>query len=735
MLFRILCNVSVVDDGVARAVAAPRQRALLALLLLDTNRVVTRSTLVEGIWGDDGPQHEDAALQVVMSRLRRTIGPAADRITSTGAGYRLDAGPEEVDLTKAEMMLREGRAQLALNNGARAANILDEALAHWDGNPLDDLAAFPFQPDAARRLRELWFAIYEARTDAYLMDGRHLEVVADIGPRVRVEPLREHLRAQQIAALYRSGRQADALAAAGELRKTLRDELGISPSPALQQLEQRVLDQDPTLLSTNAGVLPALPPWTAEALPFVGRESELESALQAMRDAVVTGFEFVLVEGDPGSGKSRFLLEVARRIGRDAVVVPVDVHEALHASVVALARGIDEAARRLSPRDRLLTLGDAHPGDRIDDEPTVEQIHAEAPRWLAALSGKAPVLLLVDDLDRAGPGLLHVIAQLALLESSKRVLIVAGARPPQTTGVSPLERLVGALEVRDQATRIVLPPLGLDDLDVLLGRMHVAPRRRITRRLHDLTAGNAFLLNELLSTGQPERMLDTWQVPPRVRDVVLARVDELGRGVKEVLQHAAVVGFDFTISTLAEVCETSEMVVRAAVDRAISARILQPSGAHTVRFAHDLARRTLIEELPASERSLIHRRIALLLEATDVPAAGLAAHWSRADGPDVAAKTAFYARVAGDDAMRVLEPYHAARWYHLALEHVTDTKTRGELLAALAEALQQAGDPAFVDTLHEATRIAIDLDDDDLILRIVISTSPGFVNLPGFTAA
>lgn len=734
MLFRVLGDIAVQGDAGTASVPGRRVRALLALLVLEPNRVLSRDKLIDAIWGDDPPEHGDAALQVVMSRLRRAVGTqAAERIRFDGGGYRLDAGPEEIDVTRVEMLLRDGRAQLAMNDARRAAELLDLALGTWTGEPLADLRDFPFHAMAVRRLRELRFTVVEARYDAYLNAGRHLEVVADIENWTAIEPLREHLRGQQMTALYRCGRQADALAVASDLRKMLRDELGLHPSPALQELERRILDHDPTLLATSAGVVPTLPPWTSETVPFVGRERDCERVLDAMRDARVSGLHFLLIEGASGTGKSRLLLEVARRVGADAVVVPVDVHESLRPTIVALASGIDAALRRLLPHERKLVVGNedtslvslANGGDP-------DHLQREAVTALQRLSMKAPVLVLIDDIDRAGASLLNVITDLALLGTPKRILVVATACPDHTAMI---DRLYGALVRRGRADRIELGALTEDDLDEVLQRLRVAPRREVVRRLYALTRGDPFMLSELLNSGPPERIAENWPVPPRVRDVVLARVDGLGRGAIEVLRWCALVQFDFAVETIAAISGIAPSTVATMIERAVDAQIVQPSGALSYRFVHELARRTIAEDWPARDRADAHRRIAVALEAAQTAPGGLAAHWARATGPDAATKAAEYATLAGDDAMRVHAPSAAARWYDLALSRLDAgrERDRAAVLVRLAKARQGMGDPAFSDALREAATIARRLDDDDLVAQVVTATAPGFVMYDGFT--
>ncbi|MGO9872246.1 MAG: BTAD domain-containing putative transcriptional regulator, partial [Acidimicrobiia bacterium] len=349
MRFGVLGEVTVTDDdGSVTRIAAPKPRALLALLVLNANRVVGTQVLVDALWAETLPEVPSAALQVVASRLRSGLGPQArERVVGATGGYRLDAAPDETDVGFAEASLRDGRALLGRGDGAGATTLFVRALSLWTGEPLDGLTHVGFAVDARRRLDELRLSIVEARNDALLMDGRHLEVLVDIEPFAVGAPLREHLRAQQVAALYRAGRQAEALRVCATLRNALRD-LGLDPSPAMQDLERRVLDQDPRLLASRAGFITPLPASTAEALPFVGRDDEYQQVLSWFAEAVHDGVRVAVVEGDAGIGKSRFLLEIARKLAGDAIVLPVHVHDVYRPALHEFARVLAEANLRLS---------------------------------------------------------------------------------------------------------------------------------------------------------------------------------------------------------------------------------------------------------------------------------------------------------------------------------------------------------------------------------------------------
>ncbi len=724
----------------------------MALLILNANRVVDRSAVVDCLWGEELPEHPFGALQVQTSRLRSTLGEYAQRVVFGHGGYRLDAAPEEVDVFRAEALLRDGRAALGRSEGASAAALFDAALDLWVGEPLADLADLPFVRDAGHRLHELRFALVEARNDAYLMDRRHLEVLVDIDPLVVSEPLRERLRAQQVVALYQAGRQAEALRAADDLRKALRDELGLEPSRAMQDLERRVLEQDPGLLATDAGFMTPLPAWTAEVLPFVGRDAELDLVLSHLATAVEDGIRFVLIEGLAGIGKSRFLSQIARRVVRDAIVLPIHVHDVFSPALHTVARVIAEATLRLSDDELRVIIDDvpdvpndvdrlrAFASDLIAGRPLDGLLRDEdllrgMARWIAALSLKAPVVLLVDDLDVAGTAVQHVIWQLASLSFPKRVLVVASARAPVDQTSPSLARIIVTLERLGLVARIDLPTLDADAINHLLKQMHVAPHIKLVDRLHEMTAGNPLLLAELLSLGPPERVTEHWSSPPRVRDVVRQRAAELGRATAEFLSQASLLEHDFTVELLSDIMGSSPSTVQTLVDRAVDAHVLLASTARSYRFCHQLFRQTLIGDLTPAQRADGHRRIACALERVGSSSALLEVHWAGASGPDAPAKVVRYARAAGREFLQLFEPNAAASSFEVALAHVADDGERAALLVDLAEAQQLSGDSNAVASLQEVVHIALAAEDDELALRIVKVTTPSWSNLPGIAAA
>jgi peptide/nickel transport system substrate-binding protein len=248
--FQILGPLEVRIDGVPVPIGGPRQRALLAMLLLSPNRVVSRDRLIDELLDGAPADKSERMLRVQVSRLRRVL-EAADgdepRVIGRAPGYLLRVEPGELDLEAFEELLAEGERALKEQDHERASRVLREAEALWRGRPLADLEFERFARIDIERLEELRLTAWEKRIDAELALGRHSMLIAELDALVAEHPLRERPRGQLMLALYRSGRQADALETYRSGRSLLSDELALEPSPALRQLEQSILRQEPGL--------------------------------------------------------------------------------------------------------------------------------------------------------------------------------------------------------------------------------------------------------------------------------------------------------------------------------------------------------------------------------------------------------------------------------------------------------------------------------------------------------
>jgi ABC-type transport system substrate-binding protein/DNA-binding SARP family transcriptional activator/streptogramin lyase len=255
--FRILGPLEVRVDSTAVAVGGPRQRALLAMLLLSANQVVSRDRLIDELLDGAAPDKADHMLRVQVSRLRAALSLTAaqtDRLTARPPGYVLRVEPGELDLQVFEDLLAEGHEAIENQNFESAATTLRAAESLWRGRPLADLEFERFARIDIERLEELRLVGLEERTDAELALGRHAMLVPELEARVAEHPLRERSRAQLMLALYRCGRQADALEAYREVRARLSGELALEPGPALRRLEQAILRQEADLDLPERGV-------------------------------------------------------------------------------------------------------------------------------------------------------------------------------------------------------------------------------------------------------------------------------------------------------------------------------------------------------------------------------------------------------------------------------------------------------------------------------------------------
>jgi predicted ATPase/DNA-binding SARP family transcriptional activator len=627
--FRVLGPLEVGDGREPLALGPRKQRALLARLLLDTGRTVSVERLVDDLWGDELPDTAVKMVQIYVSGLRKTL--PADRLQTRPPGYCLElARDDELDLRRFEALTGAGRTALAQGDAAGAAERLRAALALWRGPALAEFASEPFARVEGARLEELQLAALEDRIEADLGLGRAGDLVGELERLVAGHPLRERLHGQLMLALYRTGRQGEALAAYHALRGVLREQLGLDPSPRLRALEQAILTQDAGLEACAAGPAPApdAPPGRAEAL----------GALRAAYDASAAGARrLVLVSGEPGIGKRTLVEALLSGLGQALVIRGHCVEQ----------RGAGEAYLPLL--DGLSRAAEHEP--RV-----VEVLAARAPSWLAelpwlsagtpdvharaspgrmlrelvdaleALAAEAPVVLVLEDLQWADPSTRDVLAALLRRRHPARVLVVATA----TGG----DRLAGELRLRGTAQELALGPLSAQDAVAAFG-LQPGPAARLARR----AGGNPLFMRHLLSHLQATGSLDG--MPETLRDAVHARLAGLADADLELLRAAAVDGREFTAAGVA--AALGRPVADVAVPGVVHAAGLAewPDGTSTAAYAfvHTLHRDALLETVPPAQRAEMHRRIGKRLEAafgTDqAEAPRIAAHYlaGRMPGP------------------------------------------------------------------------------------------------------
>jgi len=314
--FRILGPLDVRENGHAIEVGGGKQRALFALLLVGGGKSISTDRLIDALWGEKAPASAVSSLHAYVSRLRSALG--SDRLVRSGHGYQLVVHPDELDVDRFERLLVSGRDLLRAGEVEAAAETLRTALALWRGPPLADLTYETFATDEIARLEELRLDALAERIQADLALGRAQQIVPELEALVRQNPLRERLRGQLMLALYRSGRQAEALETYQRARRDLVEELGIEPSEELRELQQSILRQDAALAlrrtQREPGGKPSnygqLPQWLT---PLIGRSQELIQICDLLRGDA----RLLTLTGPGGSGKTRLAAEVARKLASE----------------------------------------------------------------------------------------------------------------------------------------------------------------------------------------------------------------------------------------------------------------------------------------------------------------------------------------------------------------------------------------------------------------------------------
>jgi DNA-binding SARP family transcriptional activator len=714
MDFKILGPLEVRAGEQDVTCTSAKQRLLLGVLLLNANEVVSRDRLVDLLWGDRPPE-TTKALQMHVSGLRKVLEPGV--LVTRQPGYELHISRSDVDLYRFEAAVDEGRAALAAGRPRDARRTLQDALALWRGPPLADLTFEEcLQADIAR-LEELRLTALEARFDADLALGHHADVIGEVEALASAHPTRERLRAQLMLALYRSGRQAEALEVYSQTRRTLVDELGIEPGRELRELQGRILAHDASLEAARAEML-------------LGRERELAELLPVADRALAGEGALLLVGGEPGIGKSRLAEALAAQAReRGARVLIGRCWEAGGAPAywpwVQALRGYlrdlppDELlAHTGADRDELAALfpelGDAPGADGSDvaDGPRFRLFEAIG-SLLRQGAAATPLAIFVDDVHAADSPSLLLLRFLATQLPGSRLLICCCYRDTEAG-----QELSAALTdlSRDPVThRVSLA--GLDEratARLLEDTMGTAPGEELLDQVWEGTHGNPLFVAELgrlLATGE-------WRdgrlpIPDGVRETINRRLDGRSAGCREVLEVASVFGREFELAPLGFVCGLGEDELLAAIDEAAQARFVGavPGAVGRHRFAHVLMRDALYDGLAAARRTRLHREIAAVLEQRQAAASAIAHHYLLA-GSAVAEQAIGWATRAGDHAAAQRGHEEAARHYASALEvmRVTgadDAQRTCDLLLAVGDELSRAGNVAEArEPLERAAAIA-----------------------------
>jgi len=603
-------------EGCEVPLDSAKDRSLLAALALRPGSVLAIDTLVDLIWGESAPPSARKTLQTYVSNLRRALGPTA--IVTHPSGYSLRLGPEDTDVGCFRTLVREGEQALREGHAGPAGEALAAAVALGRGRPLQGVGPNSGLAAEAVRLEEEFLSALETRIEADLAAGSGAELVGELGVLVHEHPFRERLWAYLMMALFRSGRQADALAAYQQVRLLLRDELGLEPGGELQRLERAILGQDSSLLipeaktarhspvrhdETSNGNEAEILSSTEGSLDFLERSLEyaaLEESLNAVRAS--SQGRVVLVGGEAGVGKTKLLQRFRRA----------------HSGSVRILWGACDPLFTPRPLGPLIAIAEQVGGELgilLQQESRPHEIAAVLARELAT---DVPSVFVLEDLHWADEATLDVLRLLVRRIELLPTLVVASYRDDELEQDHPLRAVLGELVTTSNVWRLRLAPLSPAAVTRLAESRGVDADDLYTK-----TSGNPFFVNEVLVANGEE-------IPATVKDVVLARYARRSDDAKRVLDAVAVV------PPHAELWLLEALVGEAAqgLDECIASGMLD-SNFDGVSFRHELARLAVEESIGLNRTLALHRR-------------ALAALTSPLGGNLDLARLAHHAEAAGD---------------------------------------------------------------------------------------
>nr|WP_191910322.1 BTAD domain-containing putative transcriptional regulator [Microbispora cellulosiformans] len=715
--FRLLGPFEVIDgDGRVLDLGPRKQRAVLAVLALDPGRIVSLDRLIDELWAGEPPSSATATLQSYVSNLRKALEPGRRPRTPPAVlltrepGYLLSVAPIQVDLARFVSWVENGRKALGRREHAAALGLLDRALETWRGEPLAEFAAYEFAQPVIARLGELRAVAVEDRFDARLAMGDGASCVADLERLVEAYPYRERLWSLLVLALYRSGRQTDALGALRRVRALLDEEMGLQPGPELRRLEQAVLEQSAALdaptppeAALNAppqasfeqassrqppssqgpseqgaaeqgaaeqGVAeqgapaegtslrtsswhvvsqPAPEPAPPVASPygaFIAREQEL-ARLGERLGAVRRGRGGVLlVTGEAGIGKTRLAQLAAEEA--EARGVAVVWGRCVEAEAAPPFWPWLQALRELGERGRAAARLLAGEGADAPADPEAALFELYEGVLAALARSGTPTLVVLDDLHAADAASLRLLGFLASELHRRPVLVLATVRPEPGREPERLRDALAALTREPGTERLTLRPFTPEDVVAFL-RRHDVTDPALAGLLYRRTGGNPFYLGELLRLLGSEHRLDAASlgVPEGVMEVIGRRVARLPGPTTELLRRAAVLGRDVSLDVLEALTRTPAEEVMSLLEPAVAVGILaEAPDGFDYRFSHALVRDALYAGLGRLDKARLHLHVAEALESLPTT---LPAGDGTARLPVLAHHFAMAARVGGAD--------------------------------------------------------------------------------------
>ncbi|MDQ2648976.1 MAG: AAA family ATPase [Actinomycetota bacterium] len=703
----------------------PKQRAVLALLLLEPGTVVPMGRIVDRIWGGAPPAQVEASVRGYASNVRKALARAElgeeHSISFRAGGYVLDVPRTAIDLHVFEAFVTEGLEHAAANRLDEARRALSRALAQADGPPFGPTADELGLQDVATRIDARRADAVEALASVRLELGEHLELTAALPVEIDEQPYRERLHGLYALALYRSGRSVEALRSIDALRRALHEDIGIEPGPELRALEAAILANDASLDWHPPSAERATPDQAGSAEPRFGRAAEETLARSLVQRLPQVGGVLV-VSGEPGIGKSALLRSVRDHARRRAV--PVGWARCSESSTGAAYRPWQQATAALA-------------ADRAHGDRTPTEAHAAELARLRTLAG--PAVVVIDDLQWADDATLNLVSSLAPHLEDLHILLAVGVRRTGPGELGPALRDCLA-ELARTVDPVHLTLSGLHAVDVAAWAEEVLgfeSTEDLVGHLVATTAGNPFFLRELLELvrtdhlGQNGRDIAGDRIPHAVHDVVRRRTSQLPPSTQALLSLAAALGPSFDLDVLGAVADLDLTATLAELGPALDAGLVRPDPTTAARldFSHGLVASTLAAEARPAARAALHARITDVLEELrsddlDGWVDELSHHASEGILAGTARPALRYSKQAADRAEQAGSPVDAAIHLRRAIDAAglvpdVSTRERRDLLFRLGVAQRSSGDPSARTTLVEAARLAEAQDDPTALAAIL----------------